>query len=398
MEAIIPLTQGLYNLGADLLKRHRFSEGVRILRRLLDTPDLSPTLAADANQLLASVHYEHCDYAQTRRAAERAIQQNPANADAHFLLAEAAARDEFHPETEVALEHYEKAAELAPEDAAKQAAYGLQLVRTQRAAAGISVMEKAYVRHGRDPQIVSDFARALIEADRTEDAELMVAQACDRNRDDRRFSRVRQSVQQRVWNRRISQPSGDGRANRSEPRAVIPFRSFGGPESPRPRGNRKILGFTSNPSSKAKTPSAGPPVLSPTMTISEVLKRMGRNVALSVGEALGLFGKEAPRDLRKEIAAAFDDQGFVQRQVQSLPTETRRLLRTVIRAGGFMPASVLFQNTGPDAPPPDYVQPLVERGVLFFGREKASSTKLVAMTPADLIGGLAKALRVKPGR
>jgi hypothetical protein len=134
------------------------------------------------------------------------------------------------------------------------------------------------------------------------------------------------------------------------------------------------------------------------MTISEVLKRMGRNAALSVGEALGLFGKEAPRDVRKEIAAAFDDQGFVQRQVQSLPTETRRLLRTVIRAGGFMPASVLFQNTGPDAPPPDYVQPLVERGLLFFGREKASSTKLVAMVPADLIAPLARALKVKPGR
>ena len=46
MEAIIPLTQGLFNLGADLLKRRRYSEGVRILRRLLETPDLSPTIAA----------------------------------------------------------------------------------------------------------------------------------------------------------------------------------------------------------------------------------------------------------------------------------------------------------------------------------------------------------------
>jgi len=63
-----------------------------------------------------------------------------------------------------------------------------------------------------------------------------------------------------------------------------------------------------------------------------------------------------------------------------------------------MPASVLFQNTGPDAPPPDYVQPLVEQGMLFFGREKSSSTKLVAMVPADVLMPLAKALRVKPGR
>jgi len=272
-------------------------------------------------------------------------------------------------------------------------------VRSRNADAGIAVMERAYVRHGRDPKVVSDFAQALIEADRTEDAELMVAQACDRNRDDRRFSRVRQSVQQRVWNRRISEPTGDGRSNRSEPRSVVPFRSFGGgSETPRPRGNRKVIGFTSKPTPQAKTPTSGPPVLTATMTIADVLKRMGRNTALSVGDALGLFGKEAPKDIRKEISAAFADHGFVRRQVQSLPTETRRLLRTVVRAGGFMPASVLFQNTGPDAPPPDYVQPLVEQGMLFFGREKASSTKLVAMTPADLIAGLAKALRVKPGR
>ena len=134
------------------------------------------------------------------------------------------------------------------------------------------------------------------------------------------------------------------------------------------------------------------------MTIADVLKRMGKGAALAVGESLGLFGKDAPKEVRKEISAAFADQPFIRRIVQSLPTETRRLLRTVVRAGGFMPASVLFQNTGPDAPPPDYVQPLVEKGMLFFGREKASSPKLVAMVPADALLPLAKALRVRPGR
>src|SRR3954451_16929457 len=84
MDAIIPLTQGLFNLGADLLKRRRFPEGVRILRRLLETPDLSPTLAPEANQLLATVHYEHHDYAQMRRAAERALRTNPDNAEDHL--------------------------------------------------------------------------------------------------------------------------------------------------------------------------------------------------------------------------------------------------------------------------------------------------------------------------
>jgi hypothetical protein len=36
--------------------------------------------------------------------------------------------------------------------------------------------------------------------------------------------------------------------------------------------------------------------------------------------------------------------------------------------------------------------------MLFFGREKASSPKLVAMVPSDVLLPLAKALRVKPGR
>jgi len=395
MDAIIPLTQGLFNLGADLLKRRRYSEGVRILRRLLDTPDLSPTLAAEANQLLATIHYEHHDYAQMRRAAERALQTNPDNAEAHFLLAEAAAKDELCLEPAVALEHYGKAAELAPDDARKQSAYALQLVRSEKAAAGVAVMENTYSRRGGDPQVVSDFAQTLIEADRPDDAELLVVQACDRHRDDRRFSRLRQTVRQRIWHRRVTE-AGDRSSRRDGPRATIPFRSFGGPESPRPRGNRRIFSLSSTPKPKSAPP--GPPVLTPTMTIAEVLKRMGKNAAFAVGEALGLFGKEAPKDIRREISAAFANQSFVRRIVQSLPTETRRLLRTVVRAGGYMPASVLFQNTGPDAPPPDYVQPLVEQGLLFFGREKASSSKLVALVPADLLGALAKALRIRPGR
>jgi len=395
MDAIIPLTQGLFNLGADLLKRRRYSEGVRILRRLLDTPELSPTLAAEANQLLASVHYEHHNYAQMRRAAERALQTNPDNAEAHFLLAEAAAKDELCLEPAVALEHYGKAAELAPDDVEKQSAYALQLVRSEKATAGVAVMEKAYSLHSGDPRVVSDFAQTLIEADRPDDAELLVLQACDRHGDDRRFSRLRQTVRQRIWHRRVTE-AGDRSSRRDGPRATVPFRSFDGPDSPRPRGNRRILSLSST--SKPRTPPPGPPVLTPTMTIAEVLKRMGKNAAFAVGEALGLFGKEAPKDIRKEVSAAFADPSFVRRIVQSLPTETRRLLRTVVRAGGYMPASVLFQNTGPDAPPPDYVQPLVEQGLLFFGREKASSPKLVALVPADLLAALAKALRVRPGR
>jgi Flp pilus assembly protein TadD len=394
MEAIIPLTQGLFNLGADLLKRRRYSEGVRILRRLLETPDLSPTLAADANQLLANVHYEHHDFAQMRRAAERALQNNPENADAHFLLAEAAAKDELCPEPTIALEHYGKAAELAPDDVEKQSAYALHLVRSKKSAVGVAVMEKAYARHDGDPRVVSDFAQALIEADRPDDAELLVVQACDRHNEDRRFSRLRQTVRQRIWHRRIE--GGDHRND--EPRSTIPFRSFGGSDSPRPRSNRRATFSMTSPNLKPKSPPPGPPVLTSSMSIGDVLKRMGKGAALAVGESLGLFGKEAPKDVRKEISAAFADQPFVRRIVQSLPTETRRLLRTVVRAGGFMPASVLFQNTGPDAPPPDYAQPLVEKGMLFFGREKASSPKLVAMVPSDVLLPLAKALRVKPGR
>jgi hypothetical protein len=380
MDAIIPLTQGLFNLGADLLKRRRYSEGVRILRRLLETPDLSPTLAAEANQLLATVHYEHHDYAQMRRAAERALRSNPHNADAHFLLAEAAAKDD-----------------LAPDDVEKQSAFALQLVRSEKADAGVAVMKKAYARHGGDPQVVSDFAATLIEADRPDDAELLVVQACDRHGDDRRFSRLRQTIRQRIWHRRINDDGTNRAGRRDEPRSTIPFRSFGGPDSPKPRGNRRIFSLAASaPKPKASPP--GPPVLTPRMTIADVLKRMGKGAALAIGESLGLFGKEAPKAIRTEISAAFADQSFVRRIVQSLPTETRRLLRTVVRAGGYMPASVLFQNTGPDAPPPDYVQPLVRQGMLFFGREKASSQKFVAVVPADLLLPLAKALRVKPGR
>jgi hypothetical protein len=62
--------------------------------------------------------------------------------------------------------------------------------------------------------------------------------------------------------------------------------------------------------------------------------------------------------------------------------------------GGYVPAAALFQTEGPDAPPPDYAQPLLSAGLVFFGRPVRGRVMMAAV-PVDLLGKLMKILRIR---
>jgi tetratricopeptide (TPR) repeat protein len=397
MEAIIPLARGLLELGTDLLKRRQYSEGVRILRRLISLPGTTPADLAQANRLLAEAYFAQADFASSRTAAASAITNDPTDSEAHFLLAQATALDVHHPNPESALEHLSKAVELSPDDNRKQAALGLQLVRARKRNRGLKILSQLYSRDRSDPQIIGDYATALIEADRADDAELLVIQASDRYPGDARFRRLKQRVKQQTirWRleRRRSRPSGG---------MIIPFRNFERPESNRPRGQRRpsIQPIHEQPDYNHQPIHDSPPMIASDMTLADVFRKLGRARTRMIANHIGVIGSTSGSVRLQEIVHSLRDTVFLRRLVQSLPIDSRKLLRTLVQSGGFVPANVLFQNTGPDAPPPDYVQPLLAAGLCFFGvdsNRNDSSRELVALVPRDQLASLAQVLGVKPG-
>src|SRR5258708_23888307 len=79
MSAIIPMAQGLFDLANDLIRRHQPIESARVLRRLIASPDISPSLAAEANRLLAAIHFQRAEYDRARDSLGAAIESDPNN-------------------------------------------------------------------------------------------------------------------------------------------------------------------------------------------------------------------------------------------------------------------------------------------------------------------------------
>jgi hypothetical protein len=73
------------------------------------------------------------------------------------------------------------------------------------------------------------------------------------------------------------------------------------------------------------------------------------------------------------------------------------LLATLVQLGGYVPATTVFQTTGSDAPPPDYAQSLISLGLVVFGQSTRGRRSMVLAVPVDLLGRLARVLKVTIG-
>lgn len=439
MTAIVPMDRALLELASHSLRFFQYDKAVRILSRLIGRPELPPAIAAEANRLLAEAHFRRAEYEQARDRLEESLDRDPENAESHFLLAQTIEHEE-EDEAQDALVHYEWAAALAPADARKRSAYGRRLA-VEDADRGLAVLEETYQQHATDPVVVRDFVLALLESGRHDDAELLLAQAAYRHGDDRRIRGLRRLIQLRRWEdcaeraghdregrRPRPVPRGPGHdASRRHPReserragtgsdsprmrsssrqrqhageagpVLLPFRNFAG-ERPGDEREKKRSSRPRKNDAPAAKESDGLPLYDREMRLLEVLKLAGAGQVAVIYESLGLMGKVRTDHRRREISQALMQAPFVNAVVRELPAASRRVLRTLVRAGGFVPLGVLFQNTGPEAPPPDYVQPLIRNGLVYLGRDKKSKSKAgpppVAMVPADLHLILAAVLRV----
>lgn len=397
MSGTLRFESRLIDLAREYLEGGRLAACREVLSRVLSFPSLSPQDAAEANYLLAHVHFETSNLDHAAESLRASVRDNPTNAEYQFLLAQTLEEaDESHE----ALDHFAAAVRLDPADGRKVAGYARVLARVKDASQGLRLLGSAYRSHAAEPSVVEEVVECLLENDRFDDAELVVCQTTYRYGSDRRFRRLRDRFRARSLEARLFRKAR-GSDGASE---ILPFRnpaslSLNKPGGARrPKRDQSTDGVPAQKDVPAKPSASGPVAMDEGMTLTEVLRRAGSSCVAGIYDTLGLFGKLDEQERRRDVVGALSDCDNLAAIVRRLPSASRRLLTSVVRLGGYVPATAAFQTTGPDAPPPDFAQPLLAAGLMYFGRStkrRAKTNPLMLVIPIDLLGRLARVLGVK---
>lgn len=399
MSGTLRFESRLIDLAREYFDAGRLSACREVLSRVLSFASLPPDEAAQANYLLAQVHFETSDIENATQSLRESVRANPNNADYRFRLAQALEESE---ESQEALGHYAAAVRLDPGDGRKVTGYARVLARVKNADQGLRLLGCAYRSHGAEPAVVEEVVEGLLENDRLDDAELVVRQASYRYGQDHGFRRLRdrfrtRSLESRLYRKPIN---CDGASE------ILPFRNPSNLSLSKPGGARRPKrdeNFVAAPASKESSthPAArGPIAVDEGMTLPEILRRSGSSCVAGIYDNLGLMGKTDPSQRSRDVVGALSDNDNLASIVRGLPLASRRLLKSVVQLGGYVPAAAVFQTAGPDAPPPDFAQPLLAAGLVYFGRStkrRANKNPLMLVVPIDLLGRLARVLRVKIG-
>jgi hypothetical protein len=353
-------------------------------------PKLEPTLAAEANFLLAQVRFALADLAGAEASARRAVAIESDNPNYRVFLAQSL-EEQGSDEADT---HFSQAARLSPDDPHVVLSFARNVAERKDKEQGVRLMESAYASAPDDPEIVESVVEGLLQNDRLDEAELVVTQALYRHGADRRFRRIRDRFRARRCELLLA-----GKAKGSDgAMEVVPYRN--------PiLSSRKPGGAKKPDRSKAPPPVAPAPApvrMAPTsidegMSLLEILRRSGSAMSASIYQSLGLLGKDEFEMQAREIAAYLADADSLERVVRELSAPSRKLLSTLVQLGGYVPATTVFQTTGPDAPPPDYAQSLLALGLVAFGQSTRGRRPMVLAVPVDLLGRLARILKVTIG-
>jgi len=389
---IVSFQRQLMDQAKAQIERGRYSEAALLLDRVIHHPRLEPEMGAEANFLLSQIHFACADVSEAEKSARLAVSASEENPDYHFILARALEEDGDDDE---ALNHYAVAARLAPEDSHKVLQYARVVARQKSPSRGVRLMQSVYARQCDDPAVVASVVEGLMANEQMEEAELVVRQVMYRHGDDVRFRRIRD----RFRSLRCEMLLGRKPIGSDGSSEVIPYRNPQVLAMGKPGGARR-------PNRDESTPPPKPPVKRPVsfdpiaidegMTTLEVLRRSGAGVIASIYDSLGLLGKVESDSQAREIAAFLADADSLARVVKELPAASRKLLKTLVQLGGYVPATAVFQTTGPDAPPPDFAQPLFASGLASFGRTTRTRRQpMVVSIPVDLLGRLSRILKIK---
>ena len=395
MSAVLNLNSSLVNLARKHVDSHCGSKALTLLERLRVRSDLSTSLAAEVHYLLAKVHYRSGRFSNAARESRAATKLDPKNSDYQFLLGQCL-------EQIVGSEHqatipFQRAVRLSPNDGAKAVAVARQLVKHGAANDGIDILHETYRTNGDNPEIVAKVVDTLIQAEQWSDAELMVAQssashgADEKFLDLRRQFKIRQCVEE------------SNRISRTDPGPVLlPFRNPREKTGPKPKLLNRQTGtsggrFVYESSDAAPIHEPAGCVLHSRMKLSMVLKRSGRSNLNSIYDHMELQNADTAEEKRLQIEQTLLSGRSLVRIVNSLPMASRKLLRTIVRVGGYVPANVLDQSSNDssdDSPAVSLFQNgLIYKGVELSSRSKPTDTP-IAMIPLDLFEKLSKVLKM----
>ncbi len=343
MPTILSFAQGLLDLAAAEARRRP-----ELARKALRTAAGLPPHATAAWRGLAELNEREGNLAAAREAWREVLARAPEDGSAHSELARLlAAEGRF----EEALGHDARAATAGSNP--DPAAHGLRLLRVGRTDEALAGLRAALAAEPNNTAV-----RAALTA----------------------------ATQAEQEPRTLRFPTGEAAARPTN--AAPPPGAVGG----RTGGEGASGGQQRNtPRPRSAAPAAGLPKLAANVTLAACLKGWGEARISALRERLGLLPKESPAAARAELAAVLQDEGTLRPLLAGLPAPARRLLKSLVKLGGFAPAAALFQTAGPEAPPPDFAQPLLDLGVLHLGAD-ARGENLVAAIPATLLAPVSAAL------
>ncbi|MGL4462545.1 MAG: hypothetical protein ACRDD1_12775 [Planctomycetia bacterium] len=392
--AVLNMAAALVDLADERFRAGQPTLAVATLDGLLRRTGLSPAVAADAWHLRALHSFELGDFAAAYEHACQGLAAVPNHGDLHFLAAQAleSQTDDVPPgQDAAALDHYAKAAKYAPDDAEKVGVYGLRLTLAGKASAGLGRLWRSYRLDESDPASLERLLEGLHAAGRIDDAELLLAQAWRRFADDRRFGEIRSEWRLRLRAAKAVRPEI---SEALEPRSTIPFVTLDAAERA-----AATIRATRPAAESAAVRVAASARFSREETLAEVLRKSTVELVAAVHEQLGLPEGRSAAAMRKDLAAVLTRPTELRNLVRSLPESSRRLLRTLVRAGGYVPAGTLFQTTRRQLSAAEVVQPLLSHGLLYFGKPAQPSAAVgpgyVALVPCDVCKALSAALRLR---
>lgn len=156
--------------------------------RLAKMKSLPTAVAEEAQNRLGELQMQRERYARAGRHFSAALAHQPDNAHYHYLLAQAIEEDP-KGKAETALEHYERALQLDPDQPAYLAGFGRLAVELDREAEGLTALRRAAELSPDDPDVMLTVVDGLGTI-LPEEAERLLRFSLFRNPRDSRFRKL----------------------------------------------------------------------------------------------------------------------------------------------------------------------------------------------------------------
>jgi tetratricopeptide (TPR) repeat protein len=157
-----------------------------LLERLADFPELPAEIAEETQHRLAQVSAEAERYPRSRRHLAVAIVHGPTKAEYRADLARIVERDPACTDEE-ALDHFDKATELDPENPRYLCDYGSLAIRVGEFEKGLNLLRQARAIAPDDMDTLASYVTGLVDAGQPDEARQVLRDEAFRQRGNRRF-------------------------------------------------------------------------------------------------------------------------------------------------------------------------------------------------------------------